>query len=68
MPVKARIQRFGELILVETEYGQKAVVPADTLCDLIARYKLEIVNEEVRCERIEVGGRKYDFEVDTSED
>ncbi len=66
--VKARIERLGELVLIETEYGQKAVVPADSLCDLIARYRIEIVNEEVKCERIETGVSRYDFRIDYEED
>jgi len=67
LPVKARIERVGELVILETEFGQKAVVPQDTLCDLIARYRLEIVNEAVKCERVETGVSKYDFEIDYEE-
>lgn len=53
--VRAWIKRVGEgLVVVETEYGQKAVVPDVSLCDLLTRYKLEVVNENVKCERIEV--------------
>jgi len=53
--VKAWIRRVGDLVLVETETGQKAVVPAGSLCSLIARFRLQIVNEEVRCEQYRTG-------------
>ncbi len=66
--VQAWIKRVGEgLVIVETEYGQRAVVPETSLCDLLARYRLEVVNEEVRCERIEVrvGGSERYIEEDS---
>ncbi len=53
---KAWISRKGSLVFVKTEYGQRAVVPADSLCDLIIRFRLEIVNEEIHCERAVSGG------------
>ena len=53
--VKAWIYRQGDLVLVETESGQKAVVPSSSLCNLIVRFRLEIVNEEIRCERYRSG-------------
>jgi len=66
--VKAWIERTSDgLVIVTTEFNQKAVVPESSLCDLLARYHLEVVNEEVRCERIEVkaGGAERYLEEDT---
>ncbi len=66
--VRAWIKRVGGgLVIVETEYGQKAVVPDVSLCDLLARYKLEVVNEDIKCERIEVrvGGSERFIEEDS---
>ncbi len=40
--MRARVIRRGGLAFIETELGQKAVVPWDTLCDIIARYGLEV--------------------------
>jgi len=66
--VKAWIRRRGDLVLVETESGQKAVVPLGSLCSLIARFRLEIVNEEVKCERYRTGVPLEVDEVELGED
>ncbi len=57
MGVKAKATRVGpNLILVETEYGQKCVVPEQSLCELVARYGLEIVEgETIKCNTKIVG-------------
>lgn len=51
MAVKARVRVKGGLAIVETELGEKAVVPADSVCELARDYdlELEIVEGEVRC-------------------
>ncbi|MGC9210197.1 MAG: hypothetical protein ACP5FT_02900 [Acidilobus sp.] len=41
-PLKARVEKRGNLAFIVTELGQKAVVPWDTLCNIIARYGLEV--------------------------
>ncbi|MCE4619964.1 MAG: hypothetical protein F7C33_02970 [Desulfurococcales archaeon] len=49
---KAVLKREGKLAVIETEYGQKAVVPIESLCDLIIRFNITIVNEEIHCEKL----------------
>lgn len=56
---RAVVRRVGKLAIVETEYGQKAVVPLDSLCELIINFNLIITNEEVKCERIGRRGKKW---------
>lgn len=51
--VKAKVEVKGPLAIVVTEYGQKAVIPADTLCSFIARYDLEVEGLDVECPRVE---------------
>ncbi len=40
--MRAKVVRRGGLAFVETELGQKAVVPWDALCDIILRYGLNV--------------------------
>ncbi|MGC9071650.1 MAG: hypothetical protein ACP5HK_03005 [Acidilobus sp.] len=40
--MKAKVEKRGNLAFIVTELGQKAVVPWDTLCNIIARYGLEV--------------------------
>ncbi|WP_425393262.1 hypothetical protein [Caldisphaera lagunensis] len=50
--MKARITKRGSLAFIETEAGQKAVVPWDNICNIIRRFELipEIVgNEKLDC-------------------
>jgi len=62
--VKARARRVGNLVILETELGQKAIVPWDSLCDLARKLDLtiEIDGVEVKCENlggaVRVGGVK----------
>ena len=55
---KATIKRVGKLAIVETEYGQKAVVPIDSLCELIINFDITIVNEDIKCERVGRRGKR----------
>ncbi len=57
--VKAEIEEHGDMVLVKTEYNQYAVIPRDKLCELIARFHLEITNKEIHCEIKRVGGEDY---------
>ena len=49
---RAWVKRVGKLAIIETEYGQKAVVPVDSLCDLVINHNIIIVNEDIKCEKI----------------
>lgn len=40
--MRAKVVKRGGLAFIETELGQKAVVPWDTLCDIIARFGLNV--------------------------
>jgi len=55
--VAARVEIRGSLAFVETELGERAVVPVSSLCKLLARFNLEIVDgDRVECpEVVEVG-------------
>ncbi len=44
--IKARIEVKGELAFITTEYGQKATIPLDSLCEFIKRANLVIENNE----------------------
>ncbi|MEB3845263.1 MAG: hypothetical protein LRS48_06275 [Desulfurococcales archaeon] len=48
--VKAKVEEHGDLLIVKTEYGQVAVIPRERICELIARFNLEIDNLPVNCE------------------
>lgn len=43
---KATVKRLDGLVLVITEQGQRAVVPAKSLCDLAERLGLELYWED----------------------
>ncbi len=60
--VKAKIIDKGELVVVITELGQKAVVPKDKLCELIQRFNLELVDYSIECRIRRVGGDLVEFE------
>ena len=55
---KAVLKKVGKLAIIETEYGQKAVIPFESICDLIIRFNITIINEDVKCERITSGDRE----------
>ncbi len=57
-PVKARVTEKGDLVIVETELGQKAVVPRDKLCELATRFNIEYENIKLECEKA-VAGETY---------
>jgi len=40
--LRARIIKRGNLAYIETELGQKAVVPWDTLCNFLVRYNINV--------------------------
>lgn len=50
--MKAKAYRRGNLAFLETELGQKAIVPWEELCSLARRLKLEVeVNGvKLKCE------------------
>jgi hypothetical protein len=52
--IKARAWRRGYIAFLETELGQKAVVPWDELCSVVRKLKLKIEVEgvELRCEEV----------------
>jgi len=51
--VKAKVEVKGPLAVIETEYGQKAVIPADTLCAFIAKYGIDVEGAEIDCPQVE---------------
>jgi hypothetical protein len=55
--VRGRIRVVGGLAFVETELGERAVVPVSSLCKLLSRFGIEIVEgEKVECpDVVEVG-------------
>ncbi len=62
MPVKAKIRVEGRLAFVETELGQKAVVPVDSLCELLRRYRLEPTGYKPNCPSLEYTGVKLEVD------
>jgi len=40
--LRARIIKRGNLAYIETELGQKAVVPWDTLCNFLVRFNINV--------------------------
>jgi len=44
--LRARIIKRGNLAYIETELGQKAVVPWDALCNFLVRYNINVRNVE----------------------
>jgi hypothetical protein len=61
--LKARVDYKGDLAIVETELGQKAVIPKDKLCELAARFNLEYVNIDIDCREFKKTGEEY-FEIE----
>jgi hypothetical protein len=57
--IKARAWRRGYIAFLETELGQKAVVPWDELCNVVRKLKLKIEVEgvELRCEEVPFRGQ-----------
>jgi len=44
------VEERGDLAVIETELGQKAVIPRDKLCELAIRYDIEFININIKCE------------------
>ena len=57
--IKARVEIRDRLAYIETELGQKAVVPVDTLCALLRSMKLEPEDPEITrlCSKNAIGSR-----------
>ncbi len=71
MGVKARVYVRGGLAIVETELGERAVVPADSLCQLARDYDLELepIEGEVRCpDAVAKRERVVEVDYDAEED
>ena len=52
--IKARVIDKGEIVIIITEFDQKAVVPKDKLCELAARFNLEYENIDISCPEMKV--------------
>jgi hypothetical protein len=57
--IKAKVDYRGELAVVETELGQRAVIPKDKLCELAARFNLEYININIDCKSTSETGERY---------
>jgi hypothetical protein len=44
--LRARIVKRGNLAYIETELGQRAVVPWDALCNFLVRFNINVRNVE----------------------
>lgn len=67
--VRARVEVKGPLAFIETEYGERAVVPADTLCSFLVKYGIEAEGEGVDCSRVEsVKPVAVEVDIDESEE
>ena len=42
LALKAKVEKKGNLAFVTTEVGQQAVIPWDSLCTFVTRYRLEV--------------------------
>ena len=42
--IKATIQRKGNLALIQTQQGQKAIIPWNTLCNFLQKHKIKPTN------------------------
>lgn len=67
--VKARVRIVGGLAFVETELGERAVVPLSSLCKLLARFGIEVTEgDKIECpEVVEVGGEDVELLAEDSE-
>jgi hypothetical protein len=52
--VRAKATRRGHIAFLETELGQKAVVPWDELCNIarMLRLRIEVEGVELKCEDV----------------
>ncbi len=52
--IRAKARRKGHIVFLETEFGQKAVVPWDELCNVARKLKLKVDVEgfELKCEDV----------------
>ena len=48
--IRAHAEDKGELVIITTEHGQKAVIPKDKLCELTFRYNIQIENIKLNCQ------------------
>ncbi|MEB2836175.1 MAG: hypothetical protein GSR80_000195 [Desulfurococcales archaeon] len=55
--LKAKVKIMGVLAFVETELGERAVVPVSSLCSMLRRFRLKVAEgDRVECpETIEIG-------------
>jgi hypothetical protein len=58
---RAKIRIVGALAFIETEFGEKAVVPTSTLCSALRRLKLEPAwGDRVDCPEVVKSGGVMD--------
>lgn len=52
--IKAKARRYGNLAFLETELGQKAIVPWDKLCEVARKLNLiiEVDGMELKCREL----------------
>ena len=70
LTMKAKITRNGRLAYIETETGQKAVVPWDNICNIIKRFGFiaEITgNEKLDCINNIAKEGEVEFDVESEE-
>ena len=52
--IRARVIDKGEIVIIITEFNQKAIIPKDKLCELAARFNLIYENIEISCPEIKI--------------
>lgn len=70
MVMKAKITRHGRLAYIETEAGQKAVVPWDNICSIIKRFELlpEVIgNEKLDCSGVQEKVSEVDVDIESED-
>ena len=68
--VRARVKVKGGLVIVETEEGQKAVVPLESACEFMRDYNLEpeVVEGRLDCPQAPRRARVVEVDAYTEED
>ncbi|MCE4620917.1 MAG: hypothetical protein F7B95_00570 [Desulfurococcales archaeon] len=51
-PGKIKVRLLGNLALIETETGGMAVVPLHSVCSLIRRLNLEVIEGDIKCPEV----------------
>ena len=51
-PGRIKVRLLGNLALIETETGGMAVVPLHSVCNLIRRLNVEVVEGDIKCPEI----------------